>query len=68
MYEDLKDKVVLVTGVICDLSVDSDIEKLMKQTIDEFGQLDVLVNNAAYDKRGNILDADTLSEFDMQMN
>ena len=34
---------------ICDVSSESDIEDAVAQTVDEFGGLDVIVNNAVYD-------------------
>ena len=33
-------------AVACDVSVDSDLERLVATTVDHFGQIDVLVNNA----------------------
>ncbi|KAG9510050.1 golD [Fragariocoptes setiger] len=33
-------------GIVCDLSEPDNVESILKQTIDKFGRLDVLVNNA----------------------
>jgi len=43
-------------GVRCDVTVDEEIEELVKKTLDEFGQVDILVNNAAIYPPGNILE------------
>ena len=36
-----------VEPIACDITVDSDVDNLVAQTIDKFGRIDVLVNNAA---------------------
>ena len=33
-------------GMACDVSIESDVEKMVKQTLDAFGGVDILVNNA----------------------
>lgn len=40
-----------VLTVKCDVSVESDCEKLIKETVDKFGKVDVLINNAGISMR-----------------
>ncbi|XP_018802389.1 PREDICTED: uncharacterized protein LOC108977241 [Bactrocera latifrons] len=47
--------------------VTADAEKIIKKTIDKFGQLDVLVNNAGFGETDSILDID-VEQFDRVMN
>ncbi|XP_011200680.1 uncharacterized oxidoreductase TM_0325-like [Bactrocera dorsalis] len=47
--------------------VTTDAEKIIKKTIDKFGQLNVLVNNAGVGESGAILDID-VEQFDRVMN
>jgi 3-oxoacyl-[acyl-carrier protein] reductase len=35
-----------VTGIACDITVQADCERLVTATVDKFGELDVLINNA----------------------
>ncbi|XP_039960570.1 uncharacterized oxidoreductase TM_0325-like [Bactrocera tryoni] len=57
-----KAELLLIIG-----DVTTDAEKIIKTTIDKFGQLDVLVNNAGFGERGSILDID-VDQFDRVMN
>ncbi len=47
--------------VVCDVTDKSQIENLVKQTIDAFGQIDILVNNAGFDVFKKIEDIDLVS-------
>ncbi|HUF83987.1 MAG TPA: SDR family NAD(P)-dependent oxidoreductase, partial [Acidimicrobiia bacterium] len=40
-------------AVRCDIGVESDLEHLVARTVDEFGRVDVLVNNAMAPTRGS---------------
>ncbi|CAD0197527.1 unnamed protein product [Chrysodeixis includens] len=54
-------------SVVADLGKEADIERLVKETIDHFGQLDVLVNNAGIMKMGSIENT-SLEQYDSIMN
>lgn len=45
-----------VLGVQADITRQDDVDRLFAQTLDRFGQLDVLVNNAGRSMRGKLLD------------
>jgi len=45
-----------VLGVTADVTRQEDVDALFRQTLDRFGQLDVLVNNAGRTHRGKIVD------------
>jgi uncharacterized protein len=45
-----------VLGVHADITRQDDVDRLFRQTIDRFGRLDVLVNNAGRSMRGKVLD------------
>lgn len=47
IVEDLKGHGKKAIGVLCDVSVWDQVENLVKQTLDAFGRIDILVNNAA---------------------
>ncbi|XP_049878987.1 3-oxoacyl-[acyl-carrier-protein] reductase FabG-like [Pectinophora gossypiella] len=50
--------------IIADISKDDDARRIVKETIDKFGKLDVLVNNAGLNKPGSILDGKVLESYD----
>ncbi|CAH0702886.1 unnamed protein product [Spodoptera exigua] len=53
--------------VIADMNVESDVENIIKTTINEFKQLDVLVNNAGVLESGSIENT-SLDQYDRVMN
>ncbi|PZC74245.1 3-oxoacyl-[acyl-carrier-protein] reductase FabG [Helicoverpa armigera] len=53
--------------IVADLGTDEGVEKTAKETLDHFGRLDVLVNNAAVGARTNIQLA-TMEDFDRVFN
>lgn len=53
--------------VSADLTKESDIENIVKKTIDHYGQLDVLVNNAGIIETGSIENT-SLAQYDKLMN
>ena len=52
----LKDRGVQAIAVKCDVKNDDDLKNIIEATINEFGQLDILVNNAQEVARGPLLD------------
>ena len=53
-----------VIAVKCDVAIDEDIHRLAEETLKEFGQVDILVHNAAALMRGSIADL-TLQRWDI---
>jgi len=53
-------------AVRCDIGVESDLEHLVERTVDEFGRVDVLVNNAMAPTRGSF-DETTTGMWDESM-
>lgn len=51
--------------IVADVTVDA--ERIVSETVKHFGQLDVLINNAGFGIRDNIIEAD-LAEFDRLFN
>ncbi|KAK3088720.1 hypothetical protein FSP39_023001 [Pinctada imbricata] len=47
-----------ILTVKCDVTVEGDVEKLVKATVDKFGRIDVLVNNAGKNKYEEFLKTD----------
>ncbi|MCC6125063.1 MAG: SDR family NAD(P)-dependent oxidoreductase [Pirellulales bacterium] len=45
-----------VLGICANITVQEDVDRLFAQTLEQFGQLDVLVNNAGRSMRGKVLD------------
>jgi short-subunit dehydrogenase len=42
------------TSIVCDMTKLNDIENLVKSTVDKFGRIDILINNAGQGLGGNI--------------
>ena len=54
-------------AITCDISDDDACEKLIQETAERFGSIDVLVNNAGIISKGTILDLD-IKEYDRVQN
>ena len=57
-----------VIATVCDLSISEDIENVYKKTIEEFGGVDILINNHGGPKPGSFIDTskeDTLQAFNL---
>ncbi|CAH0402589.1 unnamed protein product [Chilo suppressalis] len=50
--------------IVADVAKDEDAERIIGDTIKDFGKLDVLVNNAAVGRYGSILDGTFMQSFD----
>ncbi|KAI5633347.1 enoyl-(Acyl carrier protein) reductase domain-containing protein [Phthorimaea operculella] len=61
------DKAAATHLIQADLTKESDIENIVKSTIDHYGQLDVLVNNAGIIETGTI-ETTSLAQYDRLMN
>lgn len=64
--EDCK-KSTTTFSIAADLTKENDIEKIIKNTVDHYGQLDVLVNNAGIIETGTIENT-SLAQYDRLMN
>jgi len=48
-----------VASLVCDVSLESDVTKVVEETVRQFGRIDILVNNAGvYGPKGSIDDVD----------
>jgi 3-oxoacyl-[acyl-carrier protein] reductase len=54
-------------GVVCDIRLEADVDRLFKSALDAFGTVDILVNNAAVYYLRRPLTALTLAEWDDMM-
>ncbi|XP_035448838.2 3-oxoacyl-[acyl-carrier-protein] reductase FabG-like [Spodoptera frugiperda] len=57
-----------VLVIRADVSKDEEANTIVQQTVDKFGKLDVLVNNAGIVRHASILEANLLKKFDEVMN
>ncbi|XP_072934056.1 glucose 1-dehydrogenase 2-like [Epargyreus clarus] len=51
-----------------DVSKEEDVVRIVQATVDRFGKLDVLVNNAGFSRPGSILEGHILKAYDEVMN
>ncbi|XP_061712732.1 3-oxoacyl-[acyl-carrier-protein] reductase FabG-like [Cydia pomonella] len=51
-----------------DITKDEEINTIVKETIDRFGQLDILINNAGVGQYNSILDENLMQNFDRILN
>lgn len=56
-----------VLAIIADINQESERELIIKKTVEKYGKIDVLVNNAGVGEAGTILTT-TLEQFDLVMN
>ncbi|KAI5633484.1 enoyl-(Acyl carrier protein) reductase domain-containing protein [Phthorimaea operculella] len=65
------DKVATIGNKPCviyaDVSKDADVQRIVKETIANFGKLDVLINNAGFVNSGTILDGKIVEAYDAIM-
>lgn len=59
---------VTVLQIIADVSKDDDVTRIIKETIDRFGRLDVLVNNAGIARFGTIMSGTVMNTYDAVTN
>ncbi|XP_022114012.2 uncharacterized oxidoreductase TM_0325-like [Pieris rapae] len=62
-----KEKGLKPLAIVADITKEADVERIIKETVDHFKQLDVLVNNSGISKTGGIKSA-TLETYDIVMN
>lgn len=48
---ELKEKGILISGFVSDVSVEEDNRKMAKEALDRFGRIDILINNAGISMR-----------------
>ncbi|MEO8110849.1 MAG: SDR family oxidoreductase [Ginsengibacter sp.] len=57
----------VVRAIRCDVGITDDVNRLINAAVDEFGRIDVLVNNAAVGINGNIMEMPE-ADWDLLMN
>lgn len=50
---------IMLHAEVCDVSIESDCKKFIQSTVDTFGGIDILINNAGISMRALVKDADT---------
>jgi NAD(P)-dependent dehydrogenase (short-subunit alcohol dehydrogenase family) len=63
----IAEKGTVVRAVKCDVGITDDVNRLINNTIAEFGKIDILVNNAAIPIGGNIMEMPE-TDWDLLMN
>jgi NAD(P)-dependent dehydrogenase (short-subunit alcohol dehydrogenase family) len=66
-FEKMKSFGAVVRAFRCDVGVTEDVSRLVGVTVDEFGRIDILVNNAAVAIGGNIMEM-AEKDWDLLMN
>jgi len=54
-------------AIVCDVRIEESVENAMKKVIDEFGRIDILLNNAGVAVRGGV-DSITVEDWDNSFN
>ena len=68
LAEDIKNKTGRDTlGVLCDVSVQEQVDNLIKETLNKFGKIDIMVNNAGREILSPVKDM-TDEQWDLVMN
>lgn len=67
VLEELKEIGIVAIGVKCDVSSFNDTKKLVEETVNTFGKLDILINNAGISTIGLFMDA-TEEDIDRMIN
>jgi NAD(P)-dependent dehydrogenase (short-subunit alcohol dehydrogenase family) len=67
LREDTRDESGSIRIHLGDITENSQVDRLISETVDHFGRIDVLVNSAGIIKNGNIEDT-TLDDFDKMLN
>lgn len=57
-----------VLSVVADVNKDEDLQKLIQETINKFGRLNILVNNAGIFQMRSLLAEDYINKYDEIMN
>ena len=60
IYDDLSEKCLYLQG---DVTVEADVERLVNTAVEQYGRLDIMVNNAGGSRSSSVLDM-TTEEFD----
>jgi dehydrogenase/reductase SDR family member 7B len=56
---DLKKEGIECLAIVSDVSIEADNKSMVEQTIQKYGQIDILINNAGMSMRSDFLEADT---------
>src|SRR5690606_33299498 len=53
--EEIRSRGGQATAVVCDVTVEGDVEQLVKATLEGYGRVDILVNNAGITRDGLVM-------------